>query len=102
VTIFTARAESAPPVRRGRWAVALGIALCIAGITLLVWALFHGQVAAPDHAGPIAGFSYSGADRWESPIEGERPSATDLDRDLALLSRHTQRIRTYTAAAHPE
>jgi hypothetical protein len=51
---------------------------------LLVWALFHGQHEAPDHIGPVAGFSYSGADRWESPIEGERPSATDLDRDLAL------------------
>jgi exo-beta-1,3-glucanase (GH17 family)/cellulose synthase/poly-beta-1,6-N-acetylglucosamine synthase-like glycosyltransferase len=85
-----------------RWAVALLISLCIAGINLGVWALFHGQVQAPDHERPVAGFSYSGADRWDSPIEGERPSATDLDRDLALLSRHTRRIRTYTAADHPE
>ncbi len=90
------------PERHMPWAVALAIALCIAGINLVIWALLHGQVQAPDHNGPVAGFSYSGADRWENPIEGQRPSATDVDRDLALLSRHTQRIRTYTAADHPE
>lgn len=83
-------------------AVALALALCIAAINLVVWALFNGQVEAPDHHGPVAGFSYSGADRWDSPIEGERPSASGLDRDLALLARHTRRIRTYTAADHPE
>ncbi len=96
------KAAPASPTHRTRWALALAIALCIAGINLVVWALFHGQVQAPDHAGPVAGYSYSGADRWDSPIEGERPSAADLDRDLALLSRQTRRIRTYTAADHPE
>jgi len=100
--ILSPPAAPAAPVRRGRWAVALLIALCIAASNLLVWALFHGQLEAPDHAGPIAGFSYSGADRWDNPVKGQRPSATDLDRDLALLARHTRRIRTYTAADHPE
>jgi exo-beta-1,3-glucanase (GH17 family)/cellulose synthase/poly-beta-1,6-N-acetylglucosamine synthase-like glycosyltransferase len=95
-------ATPASPTRHRSWVVALVIALGIAGINLVAWALFHGQVQAPDHDGPVAGLSYSGADRWDSPIEGERPSATDLDRDLALLSRHTRRIRTYTAADHPE
>mgnify|MGYP006219492567 CR=1 FL=1 len=39
---------------------------------------------APDHVGPVAGLSYNGAKRWQSPIEGERPSASDLAQDLDL------------------
>ncbi len=91
----------ATPTRRLPWA-ALAIALCIAGINFVVWQMFHAQVQAPDHDGPVAGLSYNGADRWQSPIKGQRPSATNLDQDLALLSRHTRRIRTYSAADHPE
>ncbi|MDP1524620.1 MAG: glycosyltransferase [Rhodocyclaceae bacterium] len=92
----------ATPTRYTPWAVALVIVLCIAGINLLAWQLFHGQLEAPEHDGPVAGFSYNGADRWQSPIKGQRPSVNDLDQDLALLSRHTRRIRTYSAADHPE
>jgi exo-beta-1,3-glucanase (GH17 family)/cellulose synthase/poly-beta-1,6-N-acetylglucosamine synthase-like glycosyltransferase len=71
-------------------------------MNLVLWQVFHTQVRPPDHTGPIAGLSYNGANRWQSPADGERPSAADIDRDLALLSRHTRRIRTYSAADHPE
>ncbi len=84
------------------WVGALVIALCIASINLVVWQLFHGQAQAPDHDGPVAGFSYNGAGRWQSPLNGQQPSATNLDQDLALLSTYTRRIRTYSAADQPE
>lgn len=80
----------------------LTIAIGVAAANLLVWHLFDRRHEAPDHIGPVAGLSYNGANRWQSPIEGERPSRPDLDQDLALMSRHTSRIRTYSAADHPE
>lgn len=95
-------ATPAAPSRRTPSAVALVIALCIAGINFAVWQLFNGQVRAPDHDGPVAGLSYNGADRWQSPSGGRRRSVTDLDQDLVLLSSHTRRIRTYSAADYPE
>jgi exo-beta-1,3-glucanase (GH17 family)/cellulose synthase/poly-beta-1,6-N-acetylglucosamine synthase-like glycosyltransferase len=82
--------------------LAVGIACAVALANLLVWQLFDRQAQAPDHVGPVAGLSYNGAKRWQSPIEGERPSAADLAQDLALMARHTRRIRTYSAADHPE
>ena len=85
-----------------RWAVALGIAGAVAAANLLVWHLAGGQAQAPDHVGPVAGLSYNGAKRWQSPIDGEQPSAADLEQDLALMARHTRRIRTYSAADQPE
>ena len=85
-----------------RLLAAIGIAGAVAASNFLVWHLLDGRAQAPDHVGPVAGLSYNGAKRWQSPIEGERPSASDLAQDLDLMSRHTRRIRTYSAADHPE
>ncbi len=82
--------------------LALAIACAVALANLLVWHWFDRQAQAPDHVGPVAGLSYNGAKRWQSPIEGERPSVADLEKDLALMAGHTRRIRTYSAADHPE
>lgn len=88
--------------RRVRWALALAISVSIAALNLGVWQLFHGTVSAPDHVGPVAGLSYNGAGRWQSPLEGERPTTDAIAQDLALLAGHTRRIRTYSASDHPE
>ncbi|HMN94598.1 MAG TPA: glycosyltransferase [Hydrogenophaga sp.] len=84
-----------------RWVAALAIGLVAAAFNLGVWWLFQGRVSAPDHSGMVAGLSYSGADRWQNPLAGQRPSPESLARDLDLLARHTDRIRTYSAADHP-
>ena len=81
-----------------RWASALAIATAVAAANLLVWQLFDWPQPAPEHAGPVGGLSYNGAKRWQSPVEGAQPARADLERDLALLARHTGRIRTYSAA----
>jgi exo-beta-1,3-glucanase (GH17 family)/cellulose synthase/poly-beta-1,6-N-acetylglucosamine synthase-like glycosyltransferase len=81
-------------------APALMIVLCIASLNLTAWRTFDRQVQAPDHDGLLTGLSYNGANRWQSPLEGQAPPPEGLERDLALLSRHTRRIRTYAAADH--
>ena len=91
-----------PLSRRARWVVALAIGLSVAALNLAVWQLFHGTVPAPDHTGPIAGLSYSGAGRWQSPLAGSQPTADAVARDLALLAGHTRRIRTYAAGDQPD
>ena len=84
--------------RRTRWAKALTIGLLVALLNLAAWHGLHGKVWAPEHRGPLAGMAYNGADRWQSPLEGERPTDASIAQDLALLAPHTRRIRTYSAS----
>lgn len=93
---------AAPPSRRTRWVLALAVALVVAALNLGLWQLLHRTVPAPEHFGPVAGLSYSGAGRWQSPLQGQQPTADALAQDLALLSQHTRRIRSYAALTQPE
>jgi exo-beta-1,3-glucanase (GH17 family)/cellulose synthase/poly-beta-1,6-N-acetylglucosamine synthase-like glycosyltransferase len=90
------------PTPVARWATVLAISVVAAALNLGVWQLFHGQVQAPAHEGLVAGLSYNGAGRWQSPMQGHRPAVDALAKDMALLANHTRRIRTYSAADHPE
>lgn len=91
-----------PFMRESAWLLALAIAVCVSGGNLIAWQLLGRHAQAPDHTGPIAGITYNGTKRWQSPLEGEQPSVADLEKDLALLSRHTGRIRTYSATDSPD
>lgn len=95
---------STEPIRtaRTRWVAALAMALLAAVLNAGAWWLLQTWVSAPDHQGQLAGLSYSGAGRWQSPLLGQRPTPEAVAQDLALLARHTRRIRTYTAADQPE
>ena len=93
---------AAAPTARRPWAPALALGLVLALLNAAAWGLLQAQLPAPDHIGPLAGLSYSGAGRWDSPLAGDRPDHERLAQDLALLSRHTRRIRTYAASDHPE
>ncbi|MFN9805113.1 MAG: glycosyltransferase [Betaproteobacteria bacterium] len=93
---------TAAPAAGHPWAVALALGLVLALLNAATWGLLQVQLPAPDHTGPLAGLSYSGAGRWDSPLAGERPDRERVAQDLALLSRHTRRIRTYAASDHPE
>lgn len=91
-----------PPARLARWTVALAIGLVSVALNLGAWWLLQAQVPAPEHTGLVAGLSYSGAGRWQNPLTGQQPTPEAVANDLALLARHTRRIRTYSAADHPE
>lgn len=88
--------------RHARWATALSISVVLAAVNLLAWQLLHRQLEAPAHAGPVAGLSFNGSGRWQSPLEGERPSEARLAQDVALLAQHTRRLRTYAASDQAE
>jgi exo-beta-1,3-glucanase (GH17 family)/glycosyltransferase involved in cell wall biosynthesis len=90
------------PRRDRRWPSALLIVLACALLNLAAWGLLQPQRTAPEHTGLLAGVSYSGAGRWDNPLAGERPSAERIAQDMALLSRHTRRIRTYSAEDEPD
>jgi exo-beta-1,3-glucanase (GH17 family)/cellulose synthase/poly-beta-1,6-N-acetylglucosamine synthase-like glycosyltransferase len=81
---------------------ALAVGALVALLNLLAWQGLRWQVQAPDHTGPLAGLAYNGADRWQSPLRGDRPTDAAIAQDFALLAPHTRRIRTYSAADHPE
>ena len=50
----------------------------------------------PPAPATIAGFSFSALGRGEHPARGPFPGSAALDRDLALVARHAERIRTYS------
>ncbi len=82
--------------------VGLLLAATLAVGNLVVWHGWHQPVSAPDAQGPIAGFAYNAFGRWDSPIEGRYPGNDAISADLALLSQHTRRIRTYSSSEFPD
>jgi exo-beta-1,3-glucanase (GH17 family)/cellulose synthase/poly-beta-1,6-N-acetylglucosamine synthase-like glycosyltransferase len=93
---------AATPSRLGQWVLTLAIALPVAALSFALWQLFNATLLAPDQDGPVAGLSYNPTGRWQSPLQGHRAEAGALVQDLELLARHTRRIRSYSAADHPE
>lgn len=93
-------APTKPPTRRD-WFVATAIACLVLAANLAGWQLAHRPVDVPDWNGPVGGFAYSIFQRDQSPLEGRYPSESEIAADLALLARHTGRIRTYASAEQP-
>lgn len=67
-----------------------------------IWHALNLPLEAEDVAPRVAGFAYNAFGRWDSPLAGRLPSTQRLADDLALLARHTDRLRTYSAAEFPE
>ena len=87
----------------GRRAIAaFTVACAIALGNLALWRTTSEPAAAPDHAGQIAGLAYNAFQRWDSPLERKFPRPDQVDDDLALLSKMTGRVRTYSASELPE
>ncbi len=80
------------------WMTALIIAAAIAAANFALWAWVNRPVAVPAWHGQIAGFAYSAFQRWQSPLTGTYPTPADIERDLAILSRYSKRLRTYASA----
>jgi exo-beta-1,3-glucanase (GH17 family)/cellulose synthase/poly-beta-1,6-N-acetylglucosamine synthase-like glycosyltransferase len=83
------------------WVGALLIAAAIAGLNLLGWHAAHPPVPAPDVKPVFHGLAYNAFQRWQSPIENRFPTPEAVDADLALLARHTSRVRTYSSSELP-
>jgi cellulose synthase/poly-beta-1,6-N-acetylglucosamine synthase-like glycosyltransferase/exo-beta-1,3-glucanase (GH17 family) len=90
---------SAPPAPGlSRWLVAALLALAVVAANLAVWSWLNRPLDAPDWEGPVEGMAYNFYQRDQSPLRKELPSDDEVAADMKLLSAHTKRIRTYTAA----
>ena len=84
-----------------RCAVAVLLTLLVAAFNLLVWRIFNPPLAVPDASPRVHGLAYNAFQRWDSPLEQRFPSTESQREDMRLLSRQTDRIRTYSAAELP-
>jgi exo-beta-1,3-glucanase (GH17 family)/cellulose synthase/poly-beta-1,6-N-acetylglucosamine synthase-like glycosyltransferase len=69
-------------------------ALLVAAMSAALWRFAGSPSTDPPAPEILAGLSFSPLDRGQRP-ERSLPSIEELDADLALVARHTSRIRTY-------
>jgi len=80
---------------------ALLLSVSIALLNVGMWTWLNRPIATPDWPGKIAGFAYAPYQRYQNPNNGIYPTIEEIDADLKLLSRYTDRIRTYSALENP-
>lgn len=66
------------------------------------WFLLEREVSPPDWDGVVAGVTYSGYRFGQGPAQQRYPNAGEVAQDMALLSRHTRRVRTYSSTEGPD
>ena len=74
----------------------LVIVLAIAALFTGFWALINRPVSAPDWPEQISGFSYSPFQLGQFPQKDQYPSDDEMRRDLEIMSKLTDNIRTYS------
>ncbi len=73
--------------------LALGLT---AATSLGIWAAANQPQSAPTYTGEVGGLAFSPYHRGESPEAKQIPSRAEIRGDLAIASRYTSQIRTYT------
>lgn len=81
---------------------ALSLTLAVVAANLLAWQVLNWPAEAPDFHGRVAGMAYNAFQRWDDPARRRYPSADEIDADLALLSRYTRTLRTYSSSEFPQ
>lgn len=71
------------------------IAVAVAALSILLWALANRPDMEPTWPGTIQGFAFSPMRADDNPIENRLPSVEEIDQDLALLEHKTHAVRTY-------
>ncbi len=72
------------------------IAIAIATLTIMGWALFNRPNMEPAWPETIQGFAFSPYHSDQAPLWRKFPSVEQIDADLALLAGKTHSVRTYT------
>jgi exo-beta-1,3-glucanase (GH17 family)/cellulose synthase/poly-beta-1,6-N-acetylglucosamine synthase-like glycosyltransferase len=82
------------------------IAVAVASLSMVLWALANRPAMEPAWPSIIQGFAFSPMRADDSPIENRLPEVEEIDEDLALLAKKTHAVRTYgvggSLAAIPE
>ena len=74
------------------------VVFSLSAITLGGWGLLNRPEKLPAVPDDIGGFAYSPYRNGQSPLDGTYPTVAQIEEDMALLARHTRRIRTYSVA----
>ena len=74
----------------------LVVVLAIAALFTGFWALINRPVSAPNWPEQISGFSYSPFQQGQYPQKDQYPSDEEMRRDLEIMSKLTDNIRTYS------
>ena len=82
------------------WSATKATLVCVlmALLNAAVWQWANPPLPAAQAALPLQGLAYNAFQRWQSPLEGQRPSDADVAADLELLRGITGRLRTYSAS----
>jgi exo-beta-1,3-glucanase (GH17 family)/cellulose synthase/poly-beta-1,6-N-acetylglucosamine synthase-like glycosyltransferase len=72
------------------------IAVTVALLTILFWAVINRPETEPPWPATIQGFSFAPYHEGQSGIERRYPSAEQIDADLALLAGRSHAVRTYS------
>lgn len=74
----------------------LVVVLAIAALFTGFWALINRPVTAPNWPDQISGFSYSPFQQGQYPQKDQYPTDEQMRQDLAIMSKLTDNIRTYS------
>jgi exo-beta-1,3-glucanase (GH17 family)/cellulose synthase/poly-beta-1,6-N-acetylglucosamine synthase-like glycosyltransferase len=80
-----------------RTSVRIGIVGLVVLAHLGAWIALNRAQPAPDWTGTIRGVSFSPYQRGQDPLAEVYPSPEEIDRDLTMLGRHVERVRTYSS-----
>ncbi|HET8941764.1 MAG TPA: glycosyltransferase, partial [Rudaea sp.] len=80
---------------------ALLLSLLVAGLNFALWKQLNPPTQPPNWAGKMGGFAYAPYQRYQDPNKGIYPTLGEVDNDIKLLSRHSDRLRTYAALENP-
>ncbi|MDE2270375.1 MAG: glycosyltransferase [Xanthomonadaceae bacterium] len=81
---------------------ALLLALLVAALNFALWAAADRPTRVTSWDGQVAGFAYSPFQRFQSPLAGTFPTDRQIDADLALMAKHTRRVRIYSVLQYPD
>ena len=81
---------------------ALLLAALVAALDFALWAVADRPTGVTPWNGQVAGFAYSPFQRFQSPLAGTFPSDAEIDADLALMAKHTHRVRVYSVLQSPD
>ncbi len=71
------------------------LASLVAGLQYLIWKELNRPANFVGVEGAIKGYAYSGYQKDQSPLRGQRPSEVEIAHDLDLMSLTADRIRIY-------
>ncbi|TPG46099.1 glycosyltransferase [Rhodanobacter glycinis] len=81
---------------------AIVLALVVAAMNIGLWWWSNLPHGPDDWHGKIGGFAFSSFQRYQDPIKQDYPSDDEVDRDLKLVAKYSDRIRTYSMQVNPQ